>query len=267
MRVKRALNLVTIRNAPFAKKLEIARAAGYEGVGLWVDETEEAGRAAGGLQAVGRLLKDHDLVPAELCFVGGWMYPSESERVRSRESAQRAFRIAEILGCECVAACASAGAGDLDDAASDFAELCTLAARFGVKVALEFLGGGQQVKDARTAWHIVEEADAPNGGLLIDTFHFYKGGSDVADLEPVTGDKIYLLHVNDSPDLPREELEDRNRVFPGTGVIPLEEIAAEVVNKGYRGYFSLELFNEDYWASDPFVVAEQGLQSLKRAGI
>lgn len=267
MAVKHALNLITIRNAPLVKKLEVAHAVGYQGVGLWMDETEEAGRNAGGLQGVGRLLKEHNLVPAELCFVGGWMYPIGSERAHTREVAQRAFRVAEILGCECVVACASSAAGDLDDAASDFADLCSQASRFGVKVALEFLGGAQQIKDLRTAWQIVEEADAPNGGLVIDTFHFYKGGSDVADLEPVTGDKVYLLHISDCPDLPREELEDRHRVFPGAGVIPIEVIAAEVVNKGYRGYFSLELFNEDYWASDPFLVAQQGLQSLRRAGV
>jgi 2-keto-myo-inositol isomerase len=267
MPVKRALNLITIRNAPFAKKLEVARAAGYDGVGLWLDETEEAGTGAGGLQVVARLLKDYNLVPAELCFVGGWMYPQESERTRALENAQRAFRVAETLGCECVIACASGGSGDLHDAASDFGELCSLASRFGAKVALEFLGGAQQVKDVRTAWQIVEEADAPNGGLLIDAFHFYKGGSEIADLEPVTGDKIYLLHVNDCPDLPREELEDRHRVFPGAGSIPLELIAAEVINKGYRGFFSLELFNDDYWASDPFLIAQEGLHSLKHVGL
>jgi len=267
MPLKHALNLATIRNAPLAKKLELSRGAGYDGVGLWVNETEEAARAGEDLQGVGRALKDHGLIAAELCFVGGWMYPQEGECARAREQAEGAFRIAEILECECVVACASGGTGDLDDAASDFAALCDLAQRYGVRVALEFLGGAQQVKDVRTAWQIVDAVDAPNGGLLIDTFHFYKGGSEVADLEPLRGDKVFLVHVNDCPDLPREELEDRHRVFPGAGVLPLDVIAAALVNKGYRGFLSLELFNEDYWAADPYLIAQEGIHSMKRAGL
>jgi len=267
MAFRRALNLITVRSAPFAKKIEIAREAGYDGVGLWVDETEQAARDAGGLEEIAARLKQGNLVAAELCFVGGWMYPEEGQRTRSYELAARAFGIAQALNCGCVIACASGGSGDLEDAASDFEELCRLAARFGVRVALEFLGGAQQVKDVRTAWQIVDAVDAPNGGLLIDTFHFFKGGSTVEDLEPVTGDKVFLVHVNDCPDLPREELEDRDRVFPGAGDIPLDVIAATLEEKGYRGFFSLELFNEEYWASDPYMIAREGIQSMKRVGL
>lgn len=267
MAFKYALNLITIRNATFVRKLEVARAAGYQGVGLWVGEVEDAARSADGLEGVSRLLREQRLAAAEMCFVGGWMYAEQGERAAALERAQRTFRLAQALGCPCVVACASGDSGDLADAARDFADLCELARPFAVKVALEFLGGAEQVKDVATAWQIVEMADAPNGGLLLDTFHFYKGGSQVEDLEPVTGDKVFLVHVNDCPELPRAELEDRHRIFPGEGVIPLEAIAAALADKGYRGFFSLELFNEEYWASDPYLVAREGMRSLQRAGI
>ena len=267
MAFKRSLNLITIRHASLAAKVEVAGAAGYDGVGLWVDEVRDAAGADEDLQAVARMLRDQRLVPAELCFVGGWMYPDPAEGARIHERAEQAFRIAQTLGCQCVVACASAGTGDVEDAARDFAGLCARAQPFGVRLALEFLGGAEQVKDVRTAWQIVEMADAPNGGLLIDTFHFYKGGSELSDLESVAGDKVLLVHVNDCLDLPREELEDRHRILPGTGVIPLEVIAATLVNNGYDGFFSLELFNEEYWDTDPRLVAQEGLRSMKRAGI
>ncbi|UCH34460.1 MAG: sugar phosphate isomerase/epimerase [Armatimonadota bacterium] len=267
MTFKHALNLITIRDAPFEKKLELAQAAGYDGVGLWLGEVEQAAGGAAGLDGIARRLRERGLIPAEMCFVGGWMYPEEGTRAAAHESAQRAFRVAQAVGCQCVVACAAGGTGELTDAARDFAELCDLARPFGVSLALEFLGGAQQVKDVRTAWQIVDMADAPNGGLVIDTFHFYKGGSDLADLEPVTGDKVFLVHANDCPDLPLAELEDRHRVFPGAGIIPLEEIAAVLADKGYGGFFSLELFNEEYWATDPHLVAQEGLRSLRRVGI
>jgi len=267
MPFKRALNLITIRNAPLAKKLEIARATGYDGVGLWVDETDQAARDGEGIEGVSHALKNHGLAAAELCFVGGWMYPQEGTRAGAYEHAEHAFRMAHALNCGCVVACASGDSGELEEAASDFGELCDLARRLGVRVALEFLGGAQQVKDVRTAWQIVELAGRANGGLLIDTFHFYKGGSDLADLEPLTGDKVFLVHINDAPDLPPAEVEDGDRVFPGDGALPLEVIAATLSSKGYAGFFSLELFNEDYWAADPYMVAQEGMRSLRRVGI
>jgi sugar phosphate isomerase/epimerase len=267
MAARRALNLITIQRAPLRRQLEVARLAGYDGVGLWVEQTAQVARGSGGLQGIRGLLDENGLVPAELCFVGGWMYPEPGQCEPAHDRARQAFQMAQGLGCECVVACASGGSGDLEDAASDLAGLCALAREFGVKVALEFLGGAQQVKDVATAWRIVDMAGARNGGLLIDTFHFYKGGSQVADLEPIPADCIYLLHVNDCPDMPREELEDRHRSFPGTGIIPLESIAAVVVDKGYRGFFSLELFNEEYWAADPYTVAQEGIRSLKRNGL
>ncbi len=267
MPVKRALNLVTIRQAPLPRKLQVAQAAGYDGVGLWVNELDAHVAAGGTLNEVARMLGEHQLAAAELCFVGGWMYPEGGLRARAREAARHAFEIAQALKCECVVACASGGSGDLADAASEFAELCAPARDFGLRVALEFLGGAEQVKDVRSAWEIVDAAGAPNGGLLIDTFHFYKGGSQLTDLEPLPAEQVFLVHINDCPDLPREELEDRHRLFPGAGIIPLEPIAAALVDKGYRGFFSLELFNEEYWAADPYLVAQEGMRSLRDVGV
>ena len=264
MAVKRALNLVTIRDAPLPRKLDVARGARYDGVGLWVNELDGN---PGGAEAVAQLLAQHGLSAAELCFVGGWMYAEQGLQGHSRERAEHAFRLAQALKCGCVVACASGASGDLADAARDFAALCDLAREFDGRVALEFLGGAEQVKDVRTAWQIVDMVDAPNGGLLIDTFHFYKGGSQLADLDPIAGDRVFLVHVNDCLDIPREELEDRHRVFPGEGIIPLEPIAAALLDKGYAGFFSLELFNEDYWAADPYLVAQEGMRSMQRAGL
>jgi sugar phosphate isomerase/epimerase len=263
MALKRALNLVTIRGAPLPRQLEVARAAGYDGVGLWVSEVD----AVGGAEAVATMLREQRLVPAELCFVAGWMYAEEGQLARVRAQARHVFQAAQTLGCECVVACAATERGDITDATRDFADLCALAQPFGVSVALEFIGAAQQVKDLRTAWQIVDTAGAPNGGLLLDTFHFYKGGSELADLEQVPADRMLMVHISDCPEIPREDLEDRHRIFPGAGVIPLEAIVAALVDKGYRGCLSLELFNEQYWAAEPYLVANEGMRSLRHAGL
>lgn len=265
--LKRALNLITIRPAPLEKQLEVARAAGFTGVGLWVNDVAAHVAAGGHLSDVVAMLRRHHLAVAELCLLGGWMYASPDEERRARVAARRAFQIAQAVGCDCVAACAAMHEGEIGDAAAGFARLCELAQPYGVKLALEFIGAAAQVKDLRTAWRVVEEAAAPNGGVLVDTFHLYRGESAVSDLAAVPADRIFLVHVSDCPDMPRAELEDRHRIFPGEGVIPLESISAALLDKDYRGYVSLELFNEEYRATDPALIAREGLRSLQRVGM
>jgi len=48
-------------------------------------------------------------------------------------------------------------------------------------------------------------------------------------------------------DLPREELNDGHRLYPGKGVIPLIEDLRMLKEKGYEGYLSIEIFRKEYW--------------------
>lgn len=262
-----ALNLATIKQASLEAALAIAEQVGYAGVGLWVDEIEQARQRRVTLRDIAADLAGRGLEAAELCFVAGWMYADRPERQRALAAAKDAFRTAEFLTCGCVAACASTALGDLRTAAEDFAALCDRARPFGVRCALEFIGGAEQVNDIQTASEIVRLAGRDNGGLLLDTFHFYKGGSSLAQLREVPAEQIFLVHLSDSLDLPRSELADRHRVFPGMGVAPLPEIIGTLHQRGYQGYYSLELFNEGYWESDAFIVARDGLRALTRVGL
>jgi sugar phosphate isomerase/epimerase len=133
-----------------------------------------------------------------------------------------------------------------------------------VCVGLEFLGHSPHLSDLATAWGIVEGAEAANGGLVVDTFHFHVGGSSLGMLEPVPGDKIVLVQVSDGPDLPRRELGDGHRLYPGTGEFLLEPLLAALRAKGYAGYYSLELHNEEYWLEDSAVVAREGFRCMQR---
>jgi 2-keto-myo-inositol isomerase len=56
--------------------------------------------------------------------------------------------------------------------------------------------------------------------------------------------------MNDYPaNPPREELTDADRVFPGEGICPYDEVIPKLYNAGFRGGFSVELFNREYWNS------------------
>ena len=263
MAFKAALNTITIKNAPLLEKIKVAAEAGFQGIGLWSGELEQHKRDSGSLDGVRAALKAGGLEVAEICFVGGWMWAEGEAREKAYASCERTFALGREVGSPVVIACASEGRRSRDRAVADFAELCDLAAGYGVTAALEFIGPFQMVKDVASAWDIVQAAGRDNAALLIDTFHFYRGGSRVGDLARVPGGKVALVHINDVVDAPLEQLTDAQRVLPGEGVLPLDDILRVLERQGYDGYLSLELFNPELWEQDPMAVGKRSRETLR----
>lgn len=68
-----------------------------------------------------------------------------------------------------------------------------------------------------------------------------------------------VLHMNDYPALPRETIGDADRVYPGDGVAPMQQIFSILHQIGFQGVLSVELFNRDYWQQDALTVAKTAL--------
>ena len=85
--------------------------------------------------------------------------------------------VARALGCDIVVTVPALGRDGSKGAPERFREVCQVAAEYGVRIALEFPGIAAEVKDLRSARDLVAAAGCANGGLIIDTFHFFLGGS------------------------------------------------------------------------------------------
>ncbi len=48
--------------------------------------------------------------------------------------------------------------------------------------------------------------------------------------------------------------QDEHRVYPGDGIAPLKSILRTMMDSGFAGALSLELFNREYWQQDPQTV-------------
>jgi 2-keto-myo-inositol isomerase len=107
------------------------------------------------------------------------------------------------------------------------------------------------------AIEIVTEVDRANVGMVIDTFHFHAGGSLLPDLARVAIDKLFVVHLNGCEDVPKAALTDAHRLFPGEGVIPIEEILRPLHAAGFDGTMSIEIFRPEYWERDPREVARE----------
>ncbi len=118
-------------------------------------------------------------------------------------------------------------------------------------------------QDLSDAIKIVESAPHEHLGMMIDTFHWYRGDGNLDHIDLVPGPKLFLVHINDCEDNKRADLTDKNRLYCGKGVIPLIEILKSLERKGYEGYLSVDIFRKEYWKIDPLTISKDSLETLK----
>jgi 2-keto-myo-inositol isomerase len=68
-------------------------------------------------------------------------------------------------------------------------------------------------------------------------------------------DRLLVVHLNGCEDLPREQLTDAHRLYPGEGVTPVVAILRILRARGWDGVASVEIFRPEYWRQDSRLVA------------
>lgn len=112
-------------------------------------------------------------------------------------------------------------------------------------------------------WDLLEAIDRPNVGVLLDSYHWYVGQSDPADLKGLSAERIAQVHLNDAdPTLPREELKDLERLLPGEGCIDLAGFLRAIKSTGYNDTVSVETFDQSLVALGPFEAARRAKSAL-----
>jgi sugar phosphate isomerase/epimerase len=265
MQSRFCLNTATITETPLELQVQLAASAGFTRIGLWLADVEIAIRQGKPLQEVSESLQRAGLKVEEICFLGNWQDTDEEGFARTVQDAHRICQVSQALGCDLVVAVPGQGRGWLESAPMRFRRICQVAADYGVRIALEFAGTAAEVKDLRTAWQLVSSAGSANGGLLLDTFHFFLGGSKIDDLRNVPGEKIFLVHVSDAMDVSREKLMTHHdyRTFPGQGKIDFAPLFKQLNCLGYEGSISLEIWNQQLRRKDPAEVVRKGFESLR----
>ncbi len=141
--------------------------------------------------------------------------------------------------------------------------MAAVAKPYGVRIGFEFLGFSTcSVNTLAKARQIVDAVKDPTVGLVLDAFHFYVGGSTVEMLAGLKADQLFLVHLDDAENRPRQTLTDAHRLLPGDGVIPLRDLVGRVEALGYRGVYSIELFRPEYYEWDPVKLAQVALQKM-----
>jgi sugar phosphate isomerase/epimerase len=242
----------SVRWLMLTERTRAARAGGFTSVSIFPFDVA----AAEGLDAAG-VREWHDLHALRIAVVDPlttWLPGSTvpnglepTDPAYGGIDADGILGLADALGAGMITALAlyddlvEAGAG-----ASAFRGLCDRAAERGVAVGLEFVPG-TGIPDLALAWEIVRRADRPNGGLVLDTWHLFRSGSDPQSLRQIPTERIFAVQLADAPvappaDLAHESLHER--LMPGEGELDLEGALGAVLAGGTPPLIGPEVFSD-----------------------
>lgn len=186
--------------------------------------------------------------------------------------AKSMLEMCHALGCGLLLVCSSTSTHATDDRdalARDLRKLAMLAIPLNIRVAYEGLSWGRHINEFTTAWDVVAQADAPNLGIGLDSFHMFATQTPLEDLELLDPRKIFLVQLSDfmwnEIRTPEERMATARhfRVFPGEGVHSddLAGLVRKLHELGYRGDYSFEVFNDDYQQMPLPLVAQRAWRS------
>ena len=257
-------NGATTNTADLATDIRIAGQAGYDVIELRDNKMEDFLANGGSLEDVRNMLQDAGVQPWTINAISYVGVGGEEGTAHAVERCRELSRIAQAIGCPWVLVVPGATEGRSDqqvlhDTAATYGAMCDAAAEYGVSVAFEFMGfPWAAVRDVAGAWAVVQRANRPNTGIIIDTAHFYAGDSTLESIGDVPPDKLVVLHINDvEGSVAKPDILDGHRLYPGEGILPLQDIISAVRATGWDGVLSVELFREEYWQRDPQTVANE----------
>lgn len=132
-----------------------------------------------------------------------------------------------------------------------------IARGFKLTMMVEFVRASTFISTLPTLLRMTRAAAHPNLAPLLDFYHFWSGLNKLEDLDQLRTGEVGHVHFQDVPDVPRELLDNTTRFIPGDGGAPLNTILRKLVDKGYAGPLSVELFLPRFQKGDAFEVARE----------
>ncbi len=268
--MKIALNGATTMRADLETDIKAAGAAGFELIEIWAAKLREFLKTKT-VADLKRLLEENNLESYSINSIEHITFRNAADYEKIKNECEKYSRIAGEINCPYVVVVP----GKLPENASEqeivdesvkvLNELADIAGKYNVGLAFEFLGQTDcSVQTLDLDKKIIEKVNRPNVGLVIDTFHFYAGNSSFEAIETLDPEKLFIFHINDAEDLPKIDLTDAHRLYPGMGILPIKEIKKRFDKIGYDRMVSIEIFRPEYWDADPFEVAKKAKAATER---
>jgi len=246
---------------PLLDRVAAASAAGYRGVSILPYEVDLLGAQGVTIDDLRGRVADAGLEISELDAITTWLpghappdyFPKELAAGLAGNTPENLCALGGAIGARSVNVVEFYGhAVDTDAAAEAFAHVCDVAAPHDLLVHLEFLPWAG-IPDLEAGWQIVQRADRANGGLLVDSWHFFRSGSTLEQLRAIPGHRVNYVQIDDAPATPEADLSDETqhrRLLPGQGDLDIVGLLRTLRDIGCEAPIGPEVFSDEL-ASQP----------------
>jgi len=260
-----ALHMWTIDTTPLATALDAAREAGFDAVELRRTDFKRCFDAGMSNAQVLDLVKKSGIPVGVLGVEYGWLFATgeESERLFKvfRESCENAV----ALGCGMLMSAPGQVNGPIPQAIDYLKRAGDIAGEYGLKLAIEYNSQHDVLNSLPVLHELIEGANRPNCGYLIDAYHFQRSGYGGASFGDLPSEKIYCFQYSDvSPNPVTGVRRPTDRLAPGKGIVKWRDMLGLLAEKGYTGYLSYEAPNPELWERSPYDVAREGVELTKK---
>ncbi len=277
------LNAMTVDRASLRDTFKFAAAAGFTGLELWahhVAPTKLVAADVDGLRARYGARVDLSITPGDVVSLAdrfglkvdgvvpgfdlmlNWADNLTSARIRALESMLPSF---VEIGARYIILPVLADDGPLIAIAESLCRVCEVLAPFGLTAGLEPIGHVPRLSRIEDALDVL--ARVPEGlaaGLVLDAFHFFRGGNRLDALGAIEPGQIITVQINDAEDRPLEQLfGHKHRLHPGHGTFDVRGFCAALLAQGYGGPFVAEVMNETYWQQDSGTVCVESYAACR----
>ena len=263
----------TVMGASFDERLAAAKAGGFKSVSMFPLDYKNAREEGLSDEDMRRRIAESGVRVAVIDPLTKWLPEWEPPESTSEEDLAFAdFEIEEVfdmvgaLGAESISLIEFFG-NEVPVAvgAESFANICDRAAGQGLRVHLEFQPYSG-IPDLKSAWEMVRRAERPNGGLVLDTWHYFRGSPDDDLLRSIRPEKIYVLQISDAHSQPQGSLIDdgmHHRMLPGKGSFDLPGLLTTLDDIGAQPSVGAEVFSDDLAELPPEEAGERASERLQ----
>lgn len=244
---------------PFAVRCEAAQAGGFRGLGLSLS-SYRAERDRGSSDAdMKAMLSAGSLVLSEIESIS---MPGPEGRADFQASVDAILAMVEVFEADHFFVILADGV-PLDSHVESFAWLCDQCAPHGLQVGIEFMDIPQvsAARDLQTALDVAMRAGRPNGGLMIDSYHFFNGPNEWNTLEKMEGHWVKGIQFSDGtvPQTSPDYIEDtlHFRAPPGEGQFDLDRFVRTLDGIGAPMPYSVEVIDDDMQRLPPKEAAQR----------
>src|SRR5690625_3070498 len=114
------------------------------------------------------------------------------------------FQLMQELDMDLILVPSNAGTATIDDdevVADQLRRAAELASQYNMRIAYEALAWGTFVNTYWHSWQLVKEANHPNLGICLDSFHFLSRRADPSPITDIAGDITFFVQPADAPNL------------------------------------------------------------------